>query len=165
MYKRIILMLILLLNLPINVKAVTTTIEEQYNALIETAYAYYRQGTQIQYDSYRKNLTLTPEDATPKHTSYTVCSGYTYQVYKQALGIELPDLTSKWFNKYIKSNKNETSSVLIYYDTPEELYVEEVLGNPNANTSNECISTTGVVGRNKCLDDEWRKFLRTGDYY
>ena len=55
---------------------------------------YYKQKHQVQYDSYRKNLYSTPEDATSQHIVYTVCSGFTFQTYYQTLGINL-DLTSE----------------------------------------------------------------------
>ena len=74
---------ILLYLLPVCVNASTPS--EQRRALINTANAYFDQGNQIQYDSYRKNLNSTPEDATSKHTVYTVCSGF-----KQ--GLLLPNL-------------------------------------------------------------------------
>ena len=92
-------------------KPLASSQDDQRKALIETAEAYYRQGEQLQYDSYRKNLNSTPEDATSQHYTYTVCSGFTYQVYKQALGIDIPD-TTETLIKYAKANKDNKNLVL-----------------------------------------------------
>ena len=59
---KIFLICIMLIFMIRNVSA--ATISEQRKALLETAEAYLRQGVQLQYDSYRKNLNSTPEDAT-----------------------------------------------------------------------------------------------------
>lgn len=66
------------------------SVERQQKAVLEVAKAYMSRGKQLQYDSYRKNLNITPEDSTSKHTTYTVCSGLVYMSYKQALNMELP---------------------------------------------------------------------------
>ena len=88
----------LFLSLLLVSKISASTVTEQREALLETADAYLRQGVQLQYDSYRKNLNSTPEDATSQHYCYTVCSGFTYQVYKQTLGIDIPDTTETLLN-------------------------------------------------------------------
>ena len=67
------------------------------------------QGKQLQYDSYRKNLAITPEDSTSMHTTYTVCSGLTYMSYKQALNMEIPDTTDDLLSK--KSAKLEGKTI------------------------------------------------------
>ena len=67
-----------------------STIAEQKQALLETAEAFYNKDAYVQYDSYRKDATSTPEDASVNHTIYTDCGIFLYQVYKQALGIEIP---------------------------------------------------------------------------
>ena len=82
-------------------------ISEQREALIETANTYYKQKHQVQYDSYRKNLYSTPEDATSQHIVYTVCSGFTFQTYYQTLGIVIPDTTEELM-LYAKHNVNSS---------------------------------------------------------
>ena len=89
----------------------TFSVEQQRQALIETARAYLRQGEQVQYDSFRKQLYATPEDATSQHTVYTVCSGITFQAYYQALGIE-----------FIVKNKGNLENKL--YTLPESVDVD-----------------------------------------
>ena len=92
--KKILLLLILtIMFFPSNVLA--ATVEEQQKAVVATGEAYYSQKVQIQYDSFRKNLNSTPEDATAKHTVYTVCSGFTFMTYYQALGIKIPPSLSQ----------------------------------------------------------------------
>lgn len=68
--------------------SLASTVEEQRQAILETAMAFYRKDSYVQYDSYRQMVSATPEDATPNHIIYTDCSTFTYQVYKEALGIE-----------------------------------------------------------------------------
>ena len=75
------------------------------------------QGMQVHYDSYRKQLYATPEDATSQHIVYTVCSGITFQAYYQALGIELPS-TTETLLAYAKANDG-SAYVLDYYDKAE----------------------------------------------
>jgi len=114
-------------------EAVPATVEEQRRAVIETARAYNRQGVQIQYDSFRKNYYASPEDATSQHYNYTVCSCFVFQVYYQALGIELPRTTAEMLD-YAEVNKTHRENILFYYGTSNEIYNENVLGtddNPN----------------------------------
>ena len=101
--------------------------DDQRKALIETAEAYYRQGEQLQYDSYRKNLNSTPEDATSQHYTYTVCSGFTFQVYKQTLGIDIPDTTEELIN-FAKENKDKKDTVIALYEGSSNIYSGSVLG-------------------------------------
>ena len=71
-------------------------------ALQATALAFYDKGSMIQYDSvaftpvrsqdggrYRQHHEKAPEFATPDTTLYCVCSGFVYEVYRQALGLRL----------------------------------------------------------------------------
>ena len=130
-------------------KAMGIDVDEQRQAVLETAYAYYRQGEQLQYDSYRKNLYSTPEDATSCHYTYTVCSGFTFQVYYQALGLRIPDTTATLLN-YAKVNKSNKENIIFYYGSSSEIYSDEVLGTQEkANYSN--------------LIKEWSKVLQPGD--
>ena len=115
----------------IGVQASDINVSQQRKAVIETAQAYFRQGTQVQYDSYRKNLYATPEDATIQHYIYTVCSGFTFQSYYQTLGIEIPDTTEELLD-YAKANQTNKSNILFYYDTQDEVYSKNVLGTKNS---------------------------------
>lgn len=134
------LFLIVVVLFPLNVNAVDATVEEQRQAVIETAHAYYRQQEQLQYDSYRKNLYATPEDATTNHYVYTVCSGLTFSVYYQTLGIAIPATTEELL-EWAKANKN-TAHVIRYYESASE------------------INVTNVLGVNKDDDDSYRNFAK-----
>ena len=123
--------------------------DEQLKALIETAEAYYRQGEQLQYDSYRKNLNSTPEDATSQHYTYTVCSGFTYQVYKQALGMDIPDTTEELIN-YAKANKEDKNTVIALYEGSSNIYSSSILG-------------TKDKSNHKKLVKSWIDILKPGD--
>lgn len=123
--------------------------ELQRQALLETADAYYRQGEQLQYDSYRKNLLATPEDATSQHYTYTVCSGFTFQVYYQTLGIRIPDYTEALLD-YAQANVSYKDNILVYYRGIDTVYGSNVLGtSESSNYSN--------------LIKEWIKFVKPGD--
>lgn len=113
--KKIIMILLLLLSVSVcgtEVSAETSTLSEYQNAFIETAKAFWRKGTNVQYDSYHKRFTRTPEDATKDELNYTVCSAFVYSVYNQALGIELPTSTSDLMRYAME--KQETEYVPYY---------------------------------------------------
>ena len=122
--KKILILILIISILPLNISA--STIEEQRQAVISTAEAFYNQKAQLQYDSYRKNMRSTPEDATSKHTIYTVCSGFTFMTYYQSLGIDIPDTTYELLD-YAEKYKN-TDNVIFYYGSKSEIYKNGVLG-------------------------------------
>ena len=97
-------------------------------AISETALAFHRKGSNVQYDSYHKRFTRTPEDATKDDLVYVVCSAFVYAVYDQALGIKLPDTTpklaqyakdlskaTKYENGYKGISQQDAKSILKYY--------------------------------------------------
>ncbi len=89
--------ILLSLCLPMSAVAaepITDAQRAQYQEIIkEVAYSYFRQGTQIQYDQTakppRRNLMVSPEDATSQRTIYLDCSSYVDSVYYEAFGIHL----------------------------------------------------------------------------
>ncbi len=85
---------------------------EVRDAVLRTANAYYKQGEQIQYDSYKRNLNCTPENATSKHYCYVNCSGFVHIVYKNSIGKEIPDTTSGLFD--YASSKYGSETVIAY---------------------------------------------------
>lgn len=126
-----------------------STVEEQREALIETANAYHRQGVQVQYDSYKKNLYQTPEDATSQHYNYTVCSGFTFQSYYHTFGIVLPDTTEGLLDY---AEANITNNLLVpLYKTSDAIYVDSFLGDSASNAVN--------------LANEWINILKPGDIF
>lgn len=103
-------------------------------ALTETANAYFRQGTQIQYDqtNRRRNLNVTPEAATAGTTVYLDCSSYVNAVYRCAFGVNVMDSeevpsTAK-FAEYCALG--ETADVIGYWvnaDYTTEAQIQSVL--------------------------------------
>ena len=149
MRKSLIKILVLILSMFSITQISASTVSEQREAIIETAEAYFRQGVQLQYDSYRKNLNSTPEDATSQHYCYTVCSGFTYQVYKQALGIDIADTTETLIN-YAKANKDKKDTVIALYEGQDYIYSTKVLG-------------TKEKSNYLNLVKEWSQILQPGD--
>ena len=157
MLKKIfILFLGIVVILPCFVNA-DTEIDSYKDAVVTTALAYVAQGNQVQYDSYRKNFYATPEDATSQHIVYTVCSGFTYQAYYQALGVKLPDTTEKMlaFAKDNFNNENYGGYVLAYYDSDSSNNIPDVFSTSGLGTESS--------GYNENLVAEWSKFVQPGD--
>ncbi|MBQ2819223.1 MAG: DUF11 domain-containing protein [Clostridia bacterium] len=77
--------------------------DNRIEALIATAKAYFARGVYLQYDDtrlvagnvveppvYRWQRHINgPEDSTRQHTCYTNCAAFCYDVYKEALGIDI----------------------------------------------------------------------------
>ncbi len=105
---------------PINDDSVTLR-QLQQNALHETAMAFYMRGTNIQYESARRSQYISPEMATSQHLEYLVCSGFTYAVYKQALGIELPDSTDGYTAYAHQTAGSDSDKSIVYYLEGDEL--------------------------------------------
>lgn len=81
-------------------------------ALLLTADAFFKQGKQVQYDSYKRNLKCTPEDATSKHYCYVNCSGFVHMVHKYALNYKIPNITKDLINyeSYVDYKDNITDN-------------------------------------------------------
>lgn len=88
MFKLTILLIVLITP---SVKALT----DNQKALLETAKAYYYRQENIQYCSFRRNDSFSPEDAVEGAEQYTVCSGFTYNSYRESLGLIIPPSTAK----------------------------------------------------------------------
>ena len=115
--------------------SIETTIEEQRNAILATANAYYNKGEYIQYDSFRVQHYFSPEQATKQHTVFTVCNQFVFQVYNQALGMEIPDTTETTM-EYAKKYKDNKELILYYFDNAEDIYSDDWLGNSVSNVEN-----------------------------
>lgn len=121
--KKVVMCLIFLLCLlvgsnvfSIEISDTEKQMERKREAVWETAQAMLRQGEQIQYDRYRKNLYASPEDATSQHYVYTVCAGFTFQTYYQAMGIQIPDEVANLI-KYAKNHyeNGERNNAIFYF--------------------------------------------------
>lgn len=98
--------------------------------LVEVAYDYYYQHTEIQYDqrNSRRNLVSKPEDATSYRGIYLDCSSYVSSVYKYATGSNVTNAadsaqTTANYETYTNSNydantnKGTKVDIIYYYDT------------------------------------------------
>lgn len=78
--------------------------DERVKAILETAWAYYRKGPAIQYDSValtrafsrdggigsrRARDYISPEDCTMDEPAYMVCSTFPFNLYYEVIGVEL----------------------------------------------------------------------------
>ena len=97
------------------------------------AYAYKNQGYQVDYEQYntRRNVNISPEEATAMRRIFLDCSSYVNAVYYNAFGVNvLPyDITEKApttanFNTYAKENQ-ENADVYAYYDNTDTLSASE----------------------------------------
>lgn len=97
----IIILFSLFLNITNNHSAFAapTTITNNQKAIQEVAWQYYLRGMDIQYEGQRRDQYTSPENITTQNASYMVCSGFTYAVYYETFGIEIPVNTVS-INKY-----------------------------------------------------------------
>ena len=79
----------LLLVMPSVTFAEDITYADAQKAILEVMKDYYIRGERIQYN-FAKNIygIPSPEDATSQDTYYMVCSAFSYNVYKEAFGME-----------------------------------------------------------------------------
>lgn len=121
-YTKVVLMLIIfVINIVLASKsiAMNTSSTNEQKAMQEVAMAYYNKGIYGQYCHCRKSFLYSPEEATSQHTIYSVCSDFTYAVYYQTFGIQIPDITGKiiaYGEKYYDSNNITTNDVIEYWE-------------------------------------------------
>lgn len=93
------------------------------DAIVEVAYAYYRQGLQQNYSQTmgRRNINPSPEEATSQHMIFLDCSSYVNAVIYEALGINiLPYETTekspntKNYMDYAKGNRDNADVVGVW---------------------------------------------------
>ena len=87
--KKIILIIIILFAIFNIGKVYAEELTNEQKALLETMDAYNSKGKYIQYDSQRQSFTTFPELATSQNTVYIHCSNFAFNLYKNALGMEL----------------------------------------------------------------------------
>ncbi len=130
-------------------------------ALQETALAFYRKGPNIQYDTPRRTQEMTPEDVTSQHIAFTVCSGYVYSVFRQALGIALPEWSDFYAVYGYCLNKDDKCSNSHIDDTSDivAFYGQSVIDAPTTTDDN------GPVNQNidRVKFGEFVKYLEPGD--
>ena len=105
------------------------------DAYLELAFAYYYQGTQLQYDqgsSYQRKIRdMKPEDATELYQKYLDCSTYVSNAFYNAFGDiviqneDINSITTKVLIDYAKNNKNKSNEVVLYQDNLSSLSTTE----------------------------------------
>ena len=83
---------------------------ERRDMLINTANAYERKKENYQYDLYRENKFIAPEEINSYNKAYAVCSTFVFQVYYNTLGIRIPILSKNHLNNASKLNENNTNT-------------------------------------------------------
>ena len=88
--KKAMLLLGILLVIPFSVKAEDLTYEEAQGAVKQSIQAWYMRGSYRQYNSSKNSYSILrhPEDATAQDTGYSVCSGFTNDVWMEAFGFK-----------------------------------------------------------------------------
>ena len=131
---KILMVFIMLFSIFSSQDALAATEEEMNEmrqAVLEIMQAYYRRGSSVQYDSYRRNMYFSPEDATSQSYIYTVCSGYPNMVYYQAFGISISPYTD-YMGINAKKFKTNTSMVPLYLEGSEEVHSLNGIGSSDA---------------------------------
>lgn len=141
------------------------TCTDEQKAIQEVAAAYYNKGTKAQYCSYRKSFLYPPEEATSQHTIYSVCSDFTYSVYYQAFGIQIPDITGKiiaYGKNFYDANNIKTNDIIEYWEKGSNTDGNVVYSDNNGNIKNIDLSTAS--GREKYANMLLREYnLQVGD--
>ena len=105
-----------------------TTMSKYYqDILINNAFAYKYQGTQIQYDqkNSRRNINSLANDATAYRSIYLDCSSFCNSVYKLTFGIDILEgrtpgsQTTANIDTYARDNVNTKDDVICYYNTDD----------------------------------------------
>ena len=166
-------LLILLLLIPFSVKAEESlTYDEAVSAVKETIQAWYMRGAYRQYNSSKNTYsTRHPEDATSQDIGYSVCSGFTHDVWGEAFGIKAQDddipggnspvganaycveAGAYLKNKGCKSNSIETGcngEFVVYYSS-------------NIDKKNYYYNPEGLSEKNISKFDNFIKLLQPGD--
>ena len=96
------------------------------DAYLELAYAYYYQGTQIQYDqgsSYQRKIrNMKPEDATELYQKYMDCSTFVSNAYYNAFNdtiipnADINSITTKTIINFARDNIGKSNEVILYQD-------------------------------------------------
>ena len=101
----------------------------QLEALYETAEAYHRKESKIQYSTGRASI-FSPEQATSEVHKFTVCSGFVRNVYNETfgMGIELPDYRTKYYNDKNKTIKEVRKGTVKYIYDKNGKFIKKVEG-------------------------------------
>ena len=105
------------------------------DAYLELAYAYYYQGTQIQYDqgsSYQRKIrNMKPEDATELYQKYMDCSTFVSNAFYNAFNdtiipnADINSITTKTIINFARENIGKSNEVVLYQDNLANLTAVE----------------------------------------
>ena len=88
--KKKIMLIILLLLFPVSTYAEELTYNEAVSAVKQSIQAWYMRGSNRQYNSSKNTYSILrhPEDSTSQDTGYSVCSGFTNDVWMETFGFK-----------------------------------------------------------------------------
>lgn len=110
---------------------------DNYDVVTEVAYAYRRQGTQIQYDQTqsRRNINASPEEASTTNTLYMDCSSYVNAVYYEAFGVNVMPYaleetrpSTGAFTTYAQENVGTAVDVIGYWENASYTTADQISG-------------------------------------
>ena len=107
----------------------------QQKALANTAYQYVLRGTRLQYDDgnlgssseYRWQIgTYQPEEVTEQNWKYINCAGFTYDIYRTALGYDLGSLyTTRALMNHFTNGNAENDMYPFYFEWDEGIHSDK----------------------------------------
>ncbi len=107
----------------------------QQKALVETAYQYVLRGTRLQYDDgnlgtsseYRWQIgSYQPEDVTEQNWKYINCAGFTYDIYRMALGYDLEGLyTTASLMRHFTNGNAESDMYPFYFQWDANIHSDK----------------------------------------
>ena len=162
-YIPLIVITFLISLMPVNntYAANSETLTREQKALKAVARALYNKGSLVQYCSYRKTFMSKPEDATSQNIIYSVCSDFTYTVYKNALGMEIIPFTnqiSAYGMTYYNKNNIKTNDIIEFWEHNNNKYYD------NKGKEKKEINLSTSDGKKEYIKDLLQnKKLQTGD--
>ena len=128
-------------------------LDERQKALVAVAESYFARGVHLQYDDTRavtgavvdppvyrwsRYRLDSPEDSTRQHVNYTNCAKFTYDVYKEALGLDIinwcteqliSDGTQEAYRYEVRFNETDEQKELVEKTFTAALQVGDIIVN------------------------------------
>ena len=161
--------LIFILTLVFIPNAKAEELSNNQKALMETATAYYNKKGNIQYCAFRWNNYFSPEDATKDDNKYTVCSGFTFNTYREAFNIILPAevnlITAAGYNYYTKrknASKNPEHDFLVQLNDSEITSIKKTLEKSHSHETTDKKKAFGLAFLRE-IENNYTIKLKVGD--
>ena len=142
----------------------------QLEALYETAEAYHRKESKIQYSTGRASI-FSPEQATSEVHKFTVCSGFVRNVYNETFGmsIELPDYSIKYYKDEKKTIKEVRKGNVKYKYDENGKFIKKVEGDIYSLSTDNITAVArrsdhekyGIVATIPNTDGKYKKFRKS----